>query len=218
VGTSLGDGGGSDELLYRFDRGDGPNPNLTDWTRDGRFLVYSHDSDVWALPLTDGPPESRTPVRVVGTEGNQQAAYVSPDLRWIAYISNESGRQDMFVQPFAPAPAAASGAAATGKWMVSNGTIGMARWRADSRELLFLAADGGVMSVNVTPGAVFTADPPRLLFALPRSILTMGLPGGIIDVTRDHQRFLVSMPTAAVGSGYKVAINWATSAASAQSP
>ena len=203
------DGSGSDELLYRFDAKT-QAPSLTDWTRDGRFLIYNFDGDVWALPITEGTAETRKPVPLVQSPGGQLGAYVSPDMRWVAYISNESGRQDMFVQPFAPGASGAARSPAAGKWMVSNGTLGMARWRADSRELLFLAGDGGVMAVEVTPDAVFKASPPKLLFQLPRTMLTLtALPGSLIDVTRDHERFMLSMLSADEGSGLKVIVNWA---------
>ena len=202
------DGSGGDELLYQFTGEDGPLPNLTDWTRDGRYLIYNQNqgqnSDVYALPIT-GPIESRTPVPIVVRDGNQLGAYVSPDMRWIAYISNESNRQEMFVQPFVPDSPGSS----SGQWMVSNGTIGMARWRSDSRELLFLGTDGGVMAVDIAPGDVFKATPPTPLFQLPRAILTRsGTPGSIVDVTRDHKRFLLSLLSADVSSGLKVAVNW----------
>ena len=204
------DGSGSDELLYRFDiKIKAQPPNLTDWSRDGRFLIFNHNSDVWALPITEGTADSRTPIPLVQSEGSQLGAYLSPDMRWLAYISNESGRQDVFVQPFAPGAGAAGSPAVAGKWMVSTGTLGMARWRADSRELLFLGSDGGVMAVDVAPDAVFKASPATLLFHLPRAMLTRSaLPGSMIDVTRDHQRFMLSMLSADVGSGLKVAVNW----------
>lgn len=200
------DGSGSDELLFKL--ADGP-ANLTDWSRDGRFLIYNRETDVWAAPVTVGTLEDRKPVPLVQSEGTQFGAYVSPDMRWIAYISNESGRQDLFVQPFAPG-ANATGESVTGKWMVSsNGTLGMARWRADSRELLFLDSGGGVMALDVAPEPVFKASPAKLLFQVPGAILTRGgNPGANIDVTRDHQRFMLSMLTADPGSGLKVVLNW----------
>jgi Tol biopolymer transport system component len=202
------DGSGSDELLFKLD--DGPAPSLTDWSRDGRFLIYNRATDIWAAPVTEGTVEDRKPVPLVQSEGEQLGAYVSPDMRWVAYMSNESGRQDLFVQPFSPgASGRGQQAPATGKWMVSNGTLGMARWRADSRELLFVGTDGGVMAVDVAPDPVFKASPPKLLFQLPRAILSRsGNPGAIVDVTRDHQRFLLSMLSADVGSGLKVVLNW----------
>jgi hypothetical protein len=93
--------------------------------------------------------------------------------------------------------------------MLSNGTLGMARWRADSTELLFLGTDGGVMAVDIAPGPVFKASAPKVLFQLPRVILTMtGNPGLIVDVTRDHQRFLLTMPILDEDSGLNVVLNW----------
>jgi Tol biopolymer transport system component len=204
--SKLADGSGSDELLYKFDAEIAPG--LTDWTRDGRFLVYSHDSDIWALPVS-GNVEARTPVPLVQADRNQLGAYISPDQRWVAYLSNESGRQELYVQPFTPGATGARGSSAAGKWMLSNGTLGMARWRADSKELLFLGADGGVMAVDIAPGPVFQASAPRLLFQLPRVILTIsGNPGQIIDVTRDHQRLLLTMPIIEEDSGLNVVLNW----------
>ena len=67
------------------------------------------------------------------------------DGRWIAYISNETGRQEIFVQPFA-----AGGNKMTGKWMVSRSARGMARWRSDSKELMFVGLEGDVVTVDVT--------------------------------------------------------------------
>jgi Tol biopolymer transport system component len=205
--SKLADGSGSDELLYKLDAG--TQPGLTDWTRDGRYLVYSYQSDVWALPVS-GEVDERKPVRVVQAEGNQLAGYVSPDHRWIAYLSNESGRQELYVQPFTPGTGSATQASpAAGKWMLSNGTLGMARWRSDGRELLFLGTDGSVMAVDIPPGPVFKASAPKVLFQLPRVILTLtGNPGQIVDVTRDHQRFLLTMPILDEDSGLNVVLNW----------
>lgn len=201
--TKRADGSGAEELAYQIDAEQGPSPNLTDWTRDGRFLIYNYEGDIWALPIAGGTPETRRPIPLVETDGTQLGAYVSPDLRWLAYISNETGRQEIFVQPFAP------GDPEAGKWIVSSGTIGMARWRSDSGELLFLGTDGGIMAVQIVPGPVFKASSPVRLFQLPRAILMRtGTPGGIVDVTRDHQRFMLSPPAADVTSGLKVVVNW----------
>jgi Tol biopolymer transport system component len=205
--TKLADGSGADELVYQFEKG-APAPGLTDWTRDGRFLIYTFRTDVWAVPLS-GSIEDRKPMPLVQSGGNQLGAYVSPDQQWIAYLSNESGRQELYVQPFSPGTGTKPATPAAGKWMLSNGTLGMARWRADGKELLFLGSDGGVMAVDVPPGPVFKVSSPHLLFQLPRVILTMaGNPGQIVDVTRDHQRFLLTMPILEEDSGLNVVLNW----------
>jgi hypothetical protein len=181
---------------------------LTDWTHDGKFLIYNYASDVWALPL-EGTLETRKPVPLVQGDKAQFGAYVSPDERWVAYVSAESGRPDLYVQPFAPGSSGAQGSPVGGKWMLSNGSLGMARWRADSAELLFLGTDGGVMAVDIAPGPVFKASAPKLLFQLPRVVLSMSsTPGSIVDVTRDNQRFLVTMPIVDLTSGLNVVLNW----------
>jgi Tol biopolymer transport system component len=206
------DGSGSEELLHQFKT---TPTSMTDWTRDGRFLVYADGGDIWALPVSGVPPDKREPVRVIQEERGQLGAYVSPDQRWIAYISNESGQQELYVQPFAPGTPGAKGQAVSGKWMLSsNGTLGMARWRADGRELIFLGMDGGVMSVDIVEGPVFRASAPRLLFRLPLVLLTMNPnPGTIVDVTKDHQRFLVTMPIVDAFAGLNVVMNWQSSLA-----
>jgi Tol biopolymer transport system component/predicted Ser/Thr protein kinase len=201
------DGSGSEELLHQFKTAP---QSMTDWTRDGRFLIYTDASDIWALPVSGVPPEKREPIPVIQGERGQLGAYVSPDQRWIAYISNESGQQEMYVQPFAPGTPGTKGQAVSGKWMVSSsGTLGMARWRADSRELIFLGTDGGVMSVDIAEGPVFKASAPRRLFQLPLVLLTMSSqPGAIVDVTKDHQRVLVTMPIVDAFAGLNVVMNW----------
>jgi Tol biopolymer transport system component len=207
------DGTGTEELLHQFKT----RPNsLTDWTRDGRFLVYTDGGDIWALPVSGVPSEQREPVPVIQDKGQQLGAYVSPDQRWIAYISSESGRQEMYVQPFAPGTPGANGQSVSGKWMVSsNGTLGMARWRADGRELIFLGTDGGVMAADIVEGPVFKSSAPRLLFRLPLVLLTMSTqPGAIVDVTKDHQRVLVTMPIVDAFAGLNVVMNWQSALAS----
>ena len=89
------------------------------------------------------------------------------------------------------------GTPVAGKWMVSNnGTLGLARWRSDGQELLFTAADGSLMSIDVTAGPAFQAGPPRRLFQLPRPFLVQTTsPGTLADVAHDGQRVLLAMPS-----------------------
>ena len=201
------DGSGSEELLYTFDAP--PGPNLTDWTADGRHLVFARMGDVWALPVGPGTEAStRKPVPVIQGPGTQFGAYVSPDTRWIAYISDETGRQEMYVQAFNPGGGASSGSPVGGKWMVSRGTQGFARWRADGKELLFINATGALMAVDVTLSPVFKAGTPRMLFQLPEPLLALSPnPGAVADATRDHKRFLLSMPTG-TRQELSVVVNW----------
>ena len=86
----------------------------------------------------------------------------------------------------------------------------MARWRSDSRELIFLGADGSVVSVDVTGTPVFKASAPQPLFQLPRSFTAqLGTPGALADATRDLQRLIVAVPSeAGRRQSLSVVINW----------
>jgi len=178
---------------------------LTDWTHNG-YLIYSKTGDVWALPVAPDAAGKRAPVAVVNSPSNELGAYVSPDNRWIAYISDETGQQELFVQPFK-----LGGGAAAGKWPVSTrGTMGMARWRSDSKELMFINGDGYIVAVDVSPGTAFQISAPHRLFQLPLEQLSLtGAQGGRVDVTRDNQRLLLIMPVQeSTQRELSVVMNW----------
>jgi Tol biopolymer transport system component len=180
-------GSGAEELVHKFEGK--ALVNLTDWSHDSRFLIFSDKGDVFALPVAGGP--ERQPFPIVQTPANEFAGYLSPDSRWIAYLSNESGRNEIYVQGVnLDAPGKASG-----KWLVSRGTLGLARWRADGKELVYASADGSIMAVDIMPGSVFQFSAPHVLFKLPLVFLSIAAnPGTLADVARDHQRFLLAMP------------------------
>jgi len=211
-------GSGTDELLFK-----GANfasMNLTDWSRDGRYIVFQATtngdgkqtkSDVYALPMGAGNSAAdRQAIPLIQTQAVELGAYLSPDDRWIAYLSDESGKQELYVQGFSLG--VKSGApSASGKWMVSkNGSAGMARWKNDGKELVYLGTDGGVMSVDVTADSAFHSTLPKLLFQLPRTVLAMSnTPGAISDATRDLQRFLITVPAQVnVRSEFTMVLNW----------
>jgi len=210
-------GSGNEEVLYKSTMF--PNGALTDWTRDGRFVLFhsvtSGDSkqtkmDVWALPVGPGTSADRQPIPVIQTPASEVGAYVSPDDRWVAYMSDETGKNELYVQAFAPGAKPGS-APASGKWMVSKGSMGMARWRNDGKELVLLNSDGGIMSVDVTADQAFHASAPKMLFQLPKSATALGgtTPGARMDATRDLQRFLVSVPAQSrARPEFTVVLNW----------
>ena len=203
------DGSGGEEVLYRYAKNT-VNVQMSDWSpHHGQVLVYSRGGDVFALPVGPGSDSNRQPVPVVGTPATEFGASVSPDGRWIAYISNETARQEIYVQPFA-VDAQNADAASRPKWLVSRGSTGMARWRADSKELIFAGPDGSLMSVDVTGTPVFKASAPRALFQFPRSfIVQAGNPGALADATRDLQRLIVAVPSAAgQRQELSVVLNW----------
>jgi len=140
-----------------------PNTKFTqDWSKDGRFLLFLEidpktGRDLWAMPVTGS---DRKPIRVAKTAFEEQSGQFSPDGHWIAYETNESGQFQVVVQPF-PEP--------TGRWPVSIDGGTQARWRADGKELYFIAPDGKLMAVSIAvEGQKFAAGPPVALFpALP---------------------------------------------------
>jgi Tol biopolymer transport system component len=128
------------------------------WSRDGRWLLYyeTHPTtgrDLWALDLSAPGAEPRVVAR---TSADESLAEFSPDGRWVAYQTNESGRFEVVVQPFPDAG---------GTWQVSTAGGVAPRWRADGQELYFLAPDATLMAAPVAAaGASFVAGPPVVLF------------------------------------------------------
>jgi hypothetical protein len=197
-------GAGDEELLLKAEQA----TNVTDWSRDGRFVIY-HTAraprDLWILPLTG----DRKPIPFLQTPADEFGARFSPDGRWILYVSNESGSNEIYVQP-SRITAGAAGAPTAGKWMISKGTVGMPRWRGDGREIFYLAPNGNVMAAEVTADPVFRAGPPQALFQVPPIFLrTSANPGAQADVAFDGQRFLFAMPVLeAIGEELNVTLNW----------
>jgi hypothetical protein len=192
-------GGSGEEVLFES----ASAVNLSEWSKDGKFILF-HTSkpEVFALPV-NGTHEA---VQYAQGPGSQIAAHLSPDSRWVVYMSNESGKNELYVQGFDAAPVKTTGA----KFMVSKGTLGMPRWRSDGKELLYLAPDGNVMSVDVTTSPVFHAGEPKPLFqVLPAFMKIPGNPGALVDMTADAKRFLFAIP----GGGESqdeltVVLNW----------
>ena len=203
------DGSGGEELLYTLP--ERRNVNVSDWSNDGRYLIYSYNGDVFALPVGAGTDEKRQPVAVAATMAAETGATLSPNGRWIAYMSNETSRQELYVQPFAPGTQAAGPSLPGGaKWLISRGTMGLARWRADSQELIFLNADGALVTVDVTSAPAFKASAPRVLAQLPRNFLAQaGNPGALADATEDLTRLLLAVPSeAGRRQELSVVLNW----------
>jgi Tol biopolymer transport system component len=196
------DGSGVDERLDRYQQ----LRALTDWTQNG-FLIYTSVGDIWAVPIAPDTTGTRTPVAVVKSPAEEYDARVSPDSRWIAYVSRETGRPEMFVQPFALGKSTASG-----KWQVSTrGTMGTPRWRNDSKELMFISGEGSIVAVDLEPGATFQASAPKTLFEVPRELFALITRGTLIDVSRDNQRVLMIVPVQeSAQREIGVFVNWAS--------
>ena len=164
--------------------------NPTSWSHDGRFLLYHTSNvpqtgqDLWVLPLEG----DRKPALLLGTQFNEREGNFSPDMRWIAYTSNESGRAEVYVRPFLASGSTGAPSLGEGKWQVSKDGGTLAKWRADGKELIFRAPNGSPMATDVTAtGGAFQAGVPKQLFAPPPNV-------GDWDVTADGKRFLAAVP------------------------
>jgi Tol biopolymer transport system component len=135
------------------------------------------------------------PRPLLRTPATDVAARISPDGRFIAYRSDESRPDDIYVRPFDPSANPEPGTTSP-KWRISTaGSNGAARWRDDGKELYFLAVSGDFMVVDVnTASASFEVGPPRVLFTTPQAFRTSGNPGQFADVSSDGKVFVLMMP------------------------
>jgi len=167
------------------------------YSPDGRFLLYTTSTsasayDVWVLPLFG----DRKPFPFLDTPFNEDVVRFSPDGRWVAYDSNESGRPEVYVTPF---PKGA------GKWQLSTAGGTAPRWRADGRELFYLAPDGKLMAVFVDgTSPAFHVGDVRPLFQT-----RLGGPRWTYDVAGNGQRFLVNtLRDESAAAPLTLVVNW----------
>jgi Tol biopolymer transport system component len=189
-------GAGTEQLLLKSDFDKRPSS----WSSDGKYLLYEEtepktNADIWVLSLSD-----KKAFPFLQTTFNEGRAQFSPDSHWVAYTSDESGRTETYVQTFPP-----SGA----KWQISTSGGGVAKWRSDGKELLYVSAGTGTPSVwavdvDISIPGSFKAGIPHKLFD--RNFLAS-------DMSPDGKRFLVlegqdqnqrSVPP------IRVVLNWAS--------
>jgi Tol biopolymer transport system component/predicted Ser/Thr protein kinase len=195
--SGLGEG----ELLLRSDL-----PKFaTDWSADGRFLAYveltpNQKFDQLVLPLD----QASEPMAVAASEFDETQGTFSPDGRWLAYASDESGRHEIYVIPFPP-----SG----GKWRVSTNGGFQPKWRSNGRELFYRAPDGTLMAVPVaaSESGAFRSGTPKSLFKVRQDTAMLPGPRARYAVSNDGERFLV-FDTAEEESSERitVVVNWTT--------
>jgi len=191
-------GRAEESLLLKSDR-----PLLVrDWSHDGRFLLYGRFDpktqwDLWALPM-DSDNDKR-PFPIVQSEFNEGDAAFSPDGKWVAYDSDESGRREVYLQAFGKSRS-------PNKWPVSNGGGLHPQWRGDGKELFYLSEDlAKLMAVTVTTKPNFETGVPERLFA---GRFRTGI-AAQFNVTPDGQRFLITVPMTTNGSSpATVVLNW----------
>jgi Tol biopolymer transport system component len=197
-------GDGSEEQVFP---GASPLSSLpmspTDWSADGRWLAYISNSpqtgrDVWIVPRTGDPK----PQPVATSRFDEYDGQFSHDSAWVAFVSSESGRPEVYV-----APVGRPG----DKRPVSVGGGTTPRWRKDGRELFYASiGNQSIMAVPITLGTTITAGTPQRLFTLGGDRATRPNPrNAVYDVTPDGQRFLVSAPAGeTVSSRITVVLNW----------
>jgi Tol biopolymer transport system component len=166
----------------------------TDWSRDGRFLIYDQRTEkgtnaIWVLPLSG----DRKPIAYLSSDYGYYAGKLSPDGRWMAYASIETGRFEVYVQSFP---------GKSGKFQISTGGGFREQWSRDGKEIFYIAPRG-MMAVDVKAGEKFEAGAPKALFE-------MRLVGQqTYSVSPDGRRFLVpTLPEEVAGAPLTVVLNW----------
>src|SRR5262245_19320061 len=185
-------GQGPEELLYQSP---GARLGLTDWSADGRFL-YFHATDLsggtlYELPLAGSG--ARQPVEVLRNEFQLRGSRLSPDGRWLAYQSDQSGRDEIYVRSFGTT-AGTSSVSAMAPQRVSDGIqASPAFWRDRGDELYYVSADRSVMAVTVKTTPTLTLAKPRLLFRLSEAV---AVNDSTVSISRDGERVVVAVPHA----------------------
>ncbi len=192
-------GAGNDELVLSGAANQYPDS----WSRDGKYLSYEANGgpktkfDLWILPMTGEPK----PFVYLSSDFQETHSQFSPDGRWIAYTSDETGRSEVYVQSFP---------IGSGKWQISTNGGDQAQWRNDGKEIFYLAPDRNLMAVTVSGGATIDPGRPAILFQTSVPV------SGIVDdrnnyvPTRDGQRFMVNTLADTVNSQpLTLVLNWA---------
>jgi hypothetical protein len=184
-------GSSNEEALLKT----GNELHATDWSLDGKLILYIEGNakgkfDIWILPLEG----DRTPKPFLQDDFNKFGAKFSPDGKWIAYSSDQTGQQQVYVQP-SPGPGA--------KHQISTAGGSGPGWRRDGKELFYIGADGKMMVVAVKAGSTFEAGAPKPLF-------NTRLKGTLNSyaVSSDGQRFLINDVTETSAPPITVVLNW----------
>jgi Tol biopolymer transport system component len=191
----LTNGLGDQEVFLKMDES---ISTVTDWSSDGKYLLFTADNDIWYLPLFG----EKKPQRMMKTPFEEAQPRFSPDGRWLAYSSNESTPAQIYMQPFPPSP--------TGQRVqisVKGGSY--PRWRGDGKELFYAAPDNAYVAVSLKFSGTSVEPGPehRIWTAPPNS-------NANLSVTGDGNRFLLATRSGAnapkdiVESPITVVVNW----------
>jgi Tol biopolymer transport system component len=172
-----------------------------DWAPDGRSILFGafdlkDKQDLWQLPLEG----DRKPIPVIKTPFNETQGKLSRDGHWLAYVSDETGQNEVYVQRL-PLPSE--------RWKVSSDGGNQPRWRRDGKELFFVSSKMRMMSAPINTAGTYQGIVPNSLFAMPASPIRPVVGTYRYDVAADGQRFLVR---ATVGppkpTPLTVVLNW----------
>lgn len=186
-------GAGQEQLLLESNE----DKNAEDWSRDGKFLLFNVGQprdDIWALDLT---AQALKPTRLLPESFTTHQGRVSPDGRWLAYSSNESGRFEVYVQNFPPA---------SGKWQISTAGGAEPQWRADGKEMFYVRGDKTLMSVDIK------SDPGQFEAGIPKPLFDVDLGVSVrnrVVITPDGQKFLVvTRADQTTATPFTLVLNW----------
>jgi Tol biopolymer transport system component len=186
---------------------------VSDWSRDGRTLVYTEIDpktlgDIWMVSDVSAPNGVRKAVPLVCTPAQESQGRISPDGRWLAYASDESGHEEVYVQPFPAGP---------GKWRISTNQGREPSWRGDGKELFYVerfAARYRIMAVPVsTISRRFEAGSPKLLFDFSTSPYVLEANLFLYSPAADGSRFLANRQASDSRQTVNVITNWQQSLA-----
>ncbi|HXV74779.1 MAG TPA: protein kinase [Candidatus Polarisedimenticolaceae bacterium] len=193
--TRRSDGSGAEEPVLV----DGRDKSLYDWSRDGKYAAYwptgagGGTPDIWIYSI-----ERQAAVPLITGEPVYEDARFSPDGRWIAYVSDDSGRREVFVQALEGEDRTTAGA----RWQASTAGGVFPHWRDDGRELLYLDLQQRVVAVSIeTAGSELEIGAPVELFALDGVVIDM-------DATGDHRRLLVAAEESVRTEPLRVVLDW----------
>ena len=172
---------------------------VSQWTADGKYIIYhvlipNSQWDIEAFSIAD-----KKVIPLVHTLASEIMGQVSPDGRWLAYASDESGKSEIYVQAFPNGG---------GKSQISGNGGTMPVWSASGHEVYYASPSGAIMAATVHAGSPFLADSPRVLFS-PNIRLVSGVTRRQFDVSRDGRFLVNTVPaeTQAV-SGVTLVQNW----------
>jgi Tol biopolymer transport system component len=191
--------GGAIDVLYKSHS----QKYLADWSHDGRYILFGQTpqgtaSELWGISMADNHAGA-----ILDTVHSEGYAALSADGKWMAFQSDESGANQVYVRAF---DGIAGGTRRT--WQISRNSGALPRWRADGRELFFVDSTGDLWAAAVHPQAAeFVFDEPKILFQVPAIPKT---PWNFFDVAPDGQRFLLNIPLEWPNSSLiTVVTNWA---------